>query len=175
MVGLALLLAGCSHANSQNSNNAASAGAPACQPTIGAGGGSNSIDLTDVQGDTCLATGSGSITIRGARGRLSLLTGSGSVLISGLDGSVSIRSGSGSVTIDGRLQGDNTITTGSDSATMRLGGNPDLTVDIATGNGSISDSFGLHANGTQLQGKIGSGAGGSLVIRTGSGSVSLQK
>jgi DUF4097 and DUF4098 domain-containing protein YvlB len=169
------LFAGCSHTNSPNTNNVPVASVPACQPTIAAGGDSNAINLTGVQGDQCISTTSGSITIRGARGQLNLTTVNGSVTISGLDGSVGITTVSGSVTIDGYLHGQNAIRTDNGSVTLRLGGGTNLAVDVATVNGSISNDFGLAVRGNRLQGRIGDGSGGSLTVQTGSGSVTLQK
>jgi phage baseplate assembly protein gpV len=144
-------------------------------------------------------TGDGSIDLRSLRGSLRVNTGDGSIHGDNLDGSLDAQSGDGSVHIEGRfddvrlhtqdgsvelradqgsrLRSDWHVETGDGSVQVRVPHDLSATVDLHTGDGSISfDGPSLSVSGAQsehqVHGKL-NGGGPLLAIHTGDGSISF--
>ncbi len=144
-------------------------------------------------------TGDGSIDLRSLRGSLRVNTGDGSIHGNDLDGSLDAQSGDGSVRIQGRfddlrlhtqdgsvelradqgsrIRSDWHVETGDGSVQVRVPHDISATVDLHTGDGSISlDGPSLSVSGEQsehqVHGKL-NGGGPLLAIHTGDGSISF--
>jgi putative adhesin len=124
-------------------------------------------------------TGGGGIDVDGASGTLDLRSGGGGIEARHVKGSVDVSTGGGSVRVEGTLSGKNRVETGGGSIHVIVPANSRLAVDASTGGGSAHNDFGLPSDGERhsgrFHGNIGDGAGGSLEIRTGGGSISLAK
>jgi DUF4097 and DUF4098 domain-containing protein YvlB len=162
--------------------------------------GDGSVEADSVNGNVEVNTGDGSITVQGARGSIRFHTGDGSIEARGLDGRVDASSGDGHINVEGRFDGLN-IKTGDGSVTARAGagskmnaawsvytgdgsvdiqipGDLQADIDASTHDGHISLGLPLTMEGTfsssKVHGKL-NGGGQALTIRTGDGSIRLEK
>ena len=136
--------------------------------------GYGSLDIANVTGKAMLDTGSAPVRVRDHRGSVVADTGSGAVLIEGLVGDASADTGSGRVTYR-NVEGDVHADTGSGSVNLENVAAGRIHADTGSGSVFLENVTGsLHAD-------TGSGsvraenffAGASVVVDTGSGSVSL--
>jgi hypothetical protein len=83
------------------------------------------------------------------------------------------------VRVEGTLSGNNRVETGGGSIHVAVPASSRLAVDASTGGGSAHNDFGIPSDGERhsgrFRGNIGDGAGGSLEIHTGGGSIRLAK
>jgi DUF4097 and DUF4098 domain-containing protein YvlB len=162
--------------------------------------GDGSVEADSVNGNVEVATGDGSITVQGARGNIRFHTGDGSIEARGLDGRVDASSGDGHINLEGRFDGlniktgDGSVTaragagskmnaawsvyTGDGSVDMQIPGDLQADIDASTHDGHISLGLPLTVEGTfsssKIHGKL-NGGGQALTIRTGDGSIRLEK
>jgi hypothetical protein len=123
-------------------------------------------------------SGGGSLEVTDVRGVVRLRTGGGSVEARHVVGSVEIGTGGGSIHVEGALRGQCRAETGGGSIHVAIPADSRLTVDAATGGGSAHNDFGLPTEGRinrRFSGRIGDGGNGSLVLRTGGGSITLTR
>jgi lia operon protein LiaG len=165
-----------------------------------AAAGSGGVDVRGATGDdVAITTGSGGVTANDVGGkRLRLRTGSGGITGAGLTSDdLDIGAGSGAIRVDdaraprARLSSGSggirvsfaapvkslDASTGSGGVTVTLPGPVNAELDVETGSGGIDSDFPVQVNRMerhQLRGQIGDGSG-HIRIRTGSGSVHLQK
>jgi DUF4097 and DUF4098 domain-containing protein YvlB len=162
--------------------------------------GDGSVEADSVNGNVEVATGDGSITVQGARGNIRFHTGDGSIEARGLDGRVDASSGDGHINVEGRFDGlniktgDGSVTaradagsrmgaawsvyTGDGSVDIQIPGDLQADIDASTHDGHISLGLPLTMEGTfsssRIHGKL-NGGGQALTIRTGDGSIRLEK
>ena len=144
---------------------------------IATGGGA--VSARGFAGGIKVETGGGGIDIDGASGTLSLRSGGGGIEARHLNGTVDVSTGGGSVRVEGTLSGKNRVETGGGSIHVAIPSGSRLAVDASTGGGSAHNEFGLPTDGERhsgsFHGNIGDGAGGSLELHTGGGSIRLAK
>jgi len=153
-----------------------------------------------VSGDIHIETADGSIDAAELKGSIRLHTSDGHIEGSGLDGSLDASSNDGHLRVRGRFDtlrlethdgsvtadvlpgsklSDNwSIHTGDGSVTVRLADGLAAEIEAHTGDGSISSQLPLMVSGIlgrkDLRGKLG-GGGPTLRIRTGDGSIRLER
>jgi hypothetical protein len=149
---------------------------------------------------THVHTADGSIEAEHLRGPVDFLTSDGSVKAHALDGSVDVHTSDGAVDLRGRFDrvalrtGDGSIDfraeagsklaapwrleTGDGSVSIRIPPDPAADVDIHTGDGGLHCDLPLTVTSVEsehsLRGRL-NGGGPSLSIRTGDGSVTVEK
>jgi len=143
--------------------------------------GDGSIVLEGVTGSSRLVTGDGSIdaTLDGA---LEARTGDGRVVARGRFERVSIDTNDGSVEAEirpgSRINGSWRLRTGDGSVRVRLPDDLAADLDVTTGDGNISIGLPLAISGirsrSNIHGRL-NGGGPPLVIRTGDGSVHIDR
>ena len=132
---------------------------------------SGRIEASNLRGQIALKTGSGSVAVNGLSGQVTCSTGSGRITLEQamLTGSSNFQTGSGSIRFDGALdpRSQFQFKTGSGSVRFMLPLNAAVNVRAKTGSGSVVNEFGNAqvSNGPQAQ----------LSIKTGSGSIYVQK
>ena len=162
--------------------------------------GDGSVAAESINGNVDVSTGDGSITVQGAKGNIRFHTGDGSVEARGLDGQVDASSGDGHINVEGRFDslriksGDGSVTaraaagskmasswtihTGDGSVDLTIPGDLQANIDASTNDGRISLGLPVMVEGmfstSKIQGKL-NGGGQSLTIRTGDGSIRLNK
>lgn len=162
--------------------------------------GDGNINLSDLQGTLKADTGDGNIDMRNVRGELSLHTGDGNIDVTGIDGSLRAETGDGRVRVNGRFDvldlrtGDGGIdasanegskldanwrlNTGDGNLTLRVPGTIAAEVELETNDGSIDFDLPVTVSGRQskreVRGQI-NGGGKLLSLKTGDGSIRLQK
>jgi DUF4097 and DUF4098 domain-containing protein YvlB len=162
--------------------------------------GDGSVEADSVNGNVDISTGDGSITVQGARGTIRFHTGDGHIEARGLDGRVDASSGDGHINLQGRFDGlniktgDGSVTaradagskmggtwsvyTGDGSVDIQIPGDLQADIDASTHDGHISMGLPLTMEGTfsssKVHGKL-NGGGQALTIRTGDGSIRLDK
>jgi DUF4097 and DUF4098 domain-containing protein YvlB len=162
--------------------------------------GDGSVAADSINGNVDVSTGDGSITVQGAKGNIRFHTGDGHIEARGLDGQVDASSGDGHVSVEGRFDslkiktGDGSVTaragagskmasgwtiyTGDGSVELEIPGDLQANVDASTNDGHISLGLPITVEGTfsssKIQGKL-NGGGQALTIRTGDGSIHLNK
>ncbi len=133
--------------------------------------GSGSITVADLSGQITLNTGSGELTATSITGQANLRTGSGSLTVSQahLKGTSLLHTGSGSITFDGSLDPNGTycFETGSGAVNLTVPASSALSLDLHTGSGSITNSFGSNETGGAPRAKV--------FVQTGSGSITINK
>jgi hypothetical protein len=162
--------------------------------------GDGNLNLSELQGTLRASTGDGQIDMRNVRGNVTLNTGDGRIEASGLDGSLRAETGDGRVRASGRFDlldlrtGDGGI-----EATALEGSKPEANWRLSTGDGNlhlrvpegISADVELHTSGghidldvpVTISGRMGkqeirgrlNGGGKLLLLRTGDGSIRLEK
>jgi len=162
--------------------------------------GDGSIEVDSINGNVDLTAGDGSITVQGVRGSCHFHTGDGHIEARGLDGQVDASSGDGHINIQGRFDslriktGDGSVTaradsgskmnaawtinTGDGSVDLEIPGDLQANIEASTQDGHISLGLPVTVEGTfsssRITGKL-NGGGQSLTIRTGDGSIRLNK
>jgi len=144
--------------------------------------GDGSIAVQGAKGDIRLRTGDGSIEGRDLDGRLDATTGDGSVNLEGRFDGLNIKTGDGSVTArahgGSKVQGSWNIHTGDGSIDLDLPGEIQANLDVSTHDGHISLGIPVTVEGTfstsRISGKM-NGGGSPIVVRTGDGSIHLNK
>lgn len=159
-----------------------------------------SIEAESINGNVDLTAGDGSITAQSLKGSLHFHTGDGHIEARGLDGQVDASSGDGHIDLEGRFDGLNvragdgsvtararpgskvqagwTIHTGDGSVDLEIPGDLPANIDASTRDGHISLGLPVTVEGTfsssRIEGKL-NGGGALLTIRTGDGSIHLNK
>lgn len=162
--------------------------------------GDGSVEADSINGNLNVRTGDGHITVQGAKGNIQLRTGDGHIEGNGLDGRADITTGDGHVNIEGRFDslnirtGDGSVTaragkgstvaapwnihTGDGSVDLELPGEMQANLDASTHDGRISLGIPVMVEGTfsstKIFGKM-NGGGQPIVVRTGDGSIRLNK
>jgi DUF4097 and DUF4098 domain-containing protein YvlB len=162
--------------------------------------GDGSVEADSITGNLDVHTGDGHITVQGAKGNIRLHTGDGHIEGRGLDGRADLTTGDGHVNIEGRFDalniktGDGSVTarvgrgstvsapwnihTGDGSVDLDLPGDLSANLDASTHDGRISLGFPVTVEGTfsstKISGKM-NGGGQPIVVRTGDGSIHLNK
>lgn len=162
--------------------------------------GDGSIEVDSINGNVDLTAGDGHITAQGLRGNSRFHTGDGHIEARGLDGQVDASSGDGHINIEGRFDslkirtGDGSvtaragngskvnsawsITTGDGSVDLEIPGDLQANIEASTHDGHISLGLPITVEGTfsssRIQGKL-NGGGQAVTIRTGDGSIHLNK
>lgn len=162
--------------------------------------GDGHMRVRGVTGDIRLNTGDGSLTVDDLRGTLRFHTGDGHIDASGLDGSLDadtgdghmrirgrfdglrLRTGDGSITAEAmpgsKMRGDWSVQTSDGSVTLRLPDGFAAELDAHTGDGSISSQLPITVSGSlnrsTMRGQI-NGGGATLLVRTGDGSIRIEK
>jgi hypothetical protein len=94
----------------------------------------------------------------------------GSVHVEGVDGAVRAQTLGGSVHVSGRVRGDSSLSTVGGSVVLGITADSNLRVE-ASGTSASTDVAGLRAQRGRIEGAIGSGAEGTVRLRTSGGSV----
>jgi DUF4097 and DUF4098 domain-containing protein YvlB len=162
--------------------------------------GDGSVEAESINGNLDVHTGDGSIAVQGAKGEIRLRTGDGSIEGRDLDGRVDVTTGDGHVNLEGRFDvlniktGDGSVTararggskvqsgwnihTGDGSIDLDLPGEIQANLDVTTHDGHISLGIPVTVEGTfstsRISGKM-NGGGAPIVVRTGDGSIHLNK
>ena len=162
--------------------------------------GDGSVEADSINGNLDVHTGDGHITVQGAKGNIRLRTGDGHIEGQGLDGRADITTGDGHVNIQGRFDalniktGDGSVTaradkgstvaspwnihTGDGNVDLDLPGEMQANLDASTHDGRISLGIPVMVEGTfsstKIFGKM-NGGGQAIVVRTGDGSIHLNK
>lgn len=162
--------------------------------------GDGSVEADSLNGNVDVTTGDGHITVQGAKGNIRFHTGDGHIEARGLDGSVDATTGDGHVNVEGRFDslriktGDGSVTaragagskigspwniyTGDGSVDLVIPGDLQANIDASTHDGRISLGLPVTVEGSfsssKISGKL-NGGGQTLTIRTGDGSIHLNK
>jgi DUF4097 and DUF4098 domain-containing protein YvlB len=162
--------------------------------------GDGSIEVDSINGSVDLTAGDGHITAQSLRGNLRFHTGDGHIEARGLDGQVDASSGDGHINLEGRFDGlkiktgDGSVTarasagskvssawsvyTGDGSVDLEIPGDLQANIEASTHDGHISLGLPITVEGTfsssRIQGKL-NGGGQPVTIRTGDGSIHLNK
>jgi DUF4097 and DUF4098 domain-containing protein YvlB len=162
--------------------------------------GDGSVEADSINGNLDVKTGDGHITVQGAHGNIRLHTGDGHIEGRALDGRADITTGDGHVNVEGRFDaltirtGDGSVTaragkgstvaspwnihTGDGSVDLDLPGEMQANLDASTHDGRISLGIPVMVEGTfsstKILGKM-NGGGQAIVVRTGDGSIHLNK
>ena len=130
-----------------------------------------SVTVTGHQGPVTARTKGGSVKVEGTlTGTVDASTLGGSIRIDGVDGTVRAETMGGSVQVSGRLRGVCCLTTAGGSVSARLASGSNVVVD-ATGHSASTDVPGLTATRGRIEGTVGTGADGTVTLRTSGGSV----
>ncbi|HUJ39810.1 MAG TPA: DUF4097 family beta strand repeat-containing protein [Candidatus Acidoferrales bacterium] len=144
--------------------------------------GDGSIEVSDLQGNVRLHTGDGHVEGSGLDGSLDASSNDGHLRVRGRFDSLRLETGDGSVTAEvlpgSRMSGNWSVHTGDGSVTVRLADGLAADIEAHTGDGSISSQLPLTVSGIlgrkDLHGKL-AGGGPTLQIRTGDGSIRLER
>jgi DUF4097 and DUF4098 domain-containing protein YvlB len=142
---------------------------------VDVGSGSGSVEVRGLSGDVNVDTVSGSVEIVDVTGKIDAHTASGRIEVRGGRERVRVDTGSGSIRYGGEPQGRCRFESGSGSITLELPSDLNMEVDVATGSGDIDVDFRVDGEVTESEavGTIGDGSGGSIYVRTGSGTIRL--
>ncbi len=127
-----------------------------------------------------LSTTNGDITAQGDFNWLEGATTNGSLDISQVKGIVNLKTTNGSIKVElDEVAGDLSAKTTNGSITIKLGGQPDAQFLARTTNGSIKVDYPVTVEGEisrrRVEGRIGSGQGPKIDLKTTNGSISLLK
>lgn len=162
--------------------------------------GDGSVEVDSLNGEVNIRTGDGHIEVQRLHGNMRLQAGDGHIQGRDLDGRADITTGDGHVDIDGRFDslnirtGDGSVTarvgrgsqvqsawnihTGDGSVDLELPGELQANLDASTHDGHISLGIPVMVEGTfsstKISGKM-NGGGNPIVVRTGDGSIHLNK
>ena len=140
--------------------------------------GNGAVVVDGAEGAVQVETSVGTIDAKRTKGSLALHTGNGAVHVTESDGPVVVETMVGTVNVAGRLSGASRLHTGNGAVTVTLPADSRLEIKADTGNGRITNAFGLPVEGSvtsSCKGKLGDGAGGSLRIETVVGGIALNK
>ena len=158
--------------------------------------GSGAVRATDVAGALSVATSSSAITLRGlgsslrartqsgeinadlrGTGDVDVETGSSAITLRGVRGGLEVRTQSGRVTVQGAPIRDWKTNTGSSSVSFDLEPTAGFVLDAVTRSSHI-DIAGLSVNGavtkSTAKGTVG-GGGPTVMVRTGNGSIRIER
>jgi hypothetical protein len=144
--------------------------------------GDGHIEATDLRGQIRLHTGDGHIEAANLDGSLDASTRDGRLHVRGRFDALRLETGDGSVSAEvlpgSKVSNDWSIRTGDGSIVVRLPDGLSAEVDAHTGDGHISSQLPITVSGiigrSDLRGKLG-GGGAKLMIRTGDGSIRLER
>ncbi len=144
--------------------------------------GDGHIDVRDVSGDLKLVSGDGHITGEGLDGTLRVTTGDGHINVRGRFDLMELGTGDGRVEADAKagskIGAGWRVHTGDGSVTLRLPSDFSADLDAHTGDGHITLDLPVTVAGrittNGVRGRLGNG-GGQLYIRTGDGSIRLER
>src|SRR5215813_813699 len=162
--------------------------------------GDGNLKLYDLQGTLKADTGDGNIDMRNAQGDLTLHTGDGRIEVSGIDGTFRAETGDGRVNVNGRFDvldvktGDGGIdavavegskletnwrlNTGDGHLNLAIPATIAADVELHTSDGQIDFDLPVMVSGRQsrkdVRGQL-NGGGKLLSLRTGDGSIRLEK
>jgi len=162
--------------------------------------GDGNLKLYDLQGTLKADTGDGNIDMRNAQGDLTLHTGDGRIEVSGIDGTFRAETGDGRVNINGRFDvldvktGDGGIdavavegskletnwrlNTGDGHLNLAIPSTIAADIELHTSDGQIDFNLPVMVSGRQskkdIRGQL-NGGGKLLSLRTGDGSIRLEK
>lgn len=144
--------------------------------------GDGHITVQSAKGDIHLRAGDGSIEGRGLDGRVDATTGDGHINVEGRFDTLNIKTGDGSV--NARANGGSTVAaawnihTGDGSVDLQVPGELHANIDASTHDGHISLDIPVMVEGTfsssRINGKM-NGGGTPIIVRTGDGSIHLNK
>jgi hypothetical protein len=142
-----------------------------------------SIRLDDARGSLIATTTNGNITFDGAvptgvSTQLATTNGRVEVRLTEAQGILDATTTNGRIGFEGPLTGDGRVTlqTTNGAVDVRLTGSPDVTVDLATSNGSVQSTWPVVAetkDEDSLKGAIGKGGTG-LTVRTSNGAITVE-
>ncbi len=144
--------------------------------------GDGGISAQDLKGDFHFTTGDGSIEADALDGTLDAKTGDGQIRASGRWDQLDLRTDDGAVEAtarDGsRMTAGWRISTGDGHIILRLPDHFAADLDAHTGDGKVTVDFPVtvmgSVSGSEIRGKM-NGGGGTLQVRTGDGSIHLQR
>ncbi len=135
-----------------------------------------------VKGAVTATAGNGDVTIRGVeKAVLAARTTNGNVTLAGREiASLTASSSNGDVSFDGSLaesKAANRIDVGNGSATLKLPGDAQFSIDALTANGSLTSDFEFQGNTSpkSIKGTIGTSPAFAIVIRVKNGSIAIKK
>ena len=140
------------------------------------------IEASDLKGTIRLHSSDGHIDAYGLDGSVDASTSDGRLRVRGRFDSLTVRSGDGSITAEvlpgSKMNSNWSISTSDGSISVRLPDSFAAEIDAHTGDGNISCQLPMLVSGTlgrrDIHGKIG-GGGPTLQIRTGDGSIRLER
>ncbi|MGH9725184.1 MAG: DUF4097 family beta strand repeat-containing protein [Candidatus Acidiferrales bacterium] len=162
--------------------------------------GDGNIDIQMASGNLHFDTGDGNITASGVRGTIEAKSGDGNITGQNFDGSLEASTGDGNINVGGRFDaltlksGDGSIEaqaaagskiseswsveSGDGRINMRVAGDLQANLDAHTGDGVITLDVPVQVSGSlshsEVRGKM-NGGGGELRLRSGDGSIHLEK
>lgn len=144
--------------------------------------GDGHLEASDLKGNIRLHTSDGHIEAYGLDGSVDASTHDGRLRVRGRFDDLHAQTGDGSITAEilpgSKMNGNWSITTGDGSVSVRLPDGFAAEIDAHTGDGSISSQLPMLVSGTlgrrDLRGKLG-GGGPTLQVRTGDGSIRLER
>ena len=144
--------------------------------------GDGSITAQDLKGELHLSSGDGAIEADSIEGIFDAKTGDGHIHASGRWDRLDLETGDGGIDADiragSKMAGSWRVHTGDGHVTLRLPENFSADLDAHTGDGKITVDFPVTMSGalggSDVRGKL-NGGGETLVVRTGDGSIHLQR
>jgi DUF4097 and DUF4098 domain-containing protein YvlB len=144
--------------------------------------GDGNIDVRNVKGDLTADTGDGNVTIDAVDGTLHATTGDGDIDVSGRFDTLEVRTGDGRIdarALPGSKVSSNwNLQSGDGNLTLRIPDGLAAEVELHTGDGHIDLGVPLAIYGRleqkTIHGKL-NGGGAALTLRTGDGSIRLEK
>ena len=144
--------------------------------------GDGSITADALRGDLTLETGDGSIRGRDLTGRLDASSGDGSISVAGAFRALRLETGDGSIVAEAdgvaRDREEWSVTSGDGSVVLRLPEDFKAELDAHTGDGHVDVDFPVEMEGRfsrrNVHGTL-NGGGAPLRLRTGDGSIHVQR
>ncbi len=136
--------------------------------------GNGRVTITGADSDLTVTTGNGAISVSESTGRFDLTTGNGAITLDA-SGEFDLLSGNGSIKYGGELApgARNRAISGNGSIDLLLLGTPNVTLDLETERGEVSNQLGgtaTFASEKEYRGVLGDGSA-SLQARSGNGSI----
>jgi DUF4097 and DUF4098 domain-containing protein YvlB len=144
--------------------------------------GDGGIDVSGITGNITADTGDGHIKVLDANGNLHATTGDGHIQVSGRFDALYLKTGDGHIEATAQsgstMSGAWALRSGDGSVTLRLPDAFAADLDIHTSDGHIDVGFPITMAGRmdshEIKGKL-NGGGGLLSLRTGDGSIHLER
>ncbi len=144
--------------------------------------GDGSILVSDVEGQFDLTTGDGRVEISNSQGRLRGHTGDGSIRVDGVFSDLQLETGDGSIEASlregSKMEGSWSLRTGDGHIRVTLPVTFAADLHAHTGDGRITLDVPVTVSGaissTEIRGKL-NGGGPTLSLRSGDGSISVEK